>query len=295
MKTPAVCTLCGSQRGRVRFAKQGRDFLECLDCGLMRIDPLPSREEIEARYRTAYSSGAYAAFAAAHEARSRIAEHRFARVLEVTRPGRWLDVGCSTGSLLAAVAHAGGSIEGLDISQEAVEIARSAGLCAHQGRVETFEPTRRYEIISAFDVLEHSAEPQRFIERLHGWLQPGGHLILTLPDLRSLYPRFLMRRHWFYFWPDEHLFYFDPSTVTRLLHDAGFEVERITRSHKPMSLDYAASNLARFNGSLGRIARALVERLPGKLASRSFQVYLGEMFVVARALDRRESAARERA
>ena len=284
MKTRTPCILCGSEHSRVRFEKQEREFLECRDCGLMWIDPLPTREEVEARYRTAYSSGEYAPFAEAHDMRSLISRHRLERVLEVARPGRWLDVGCSTGSFVAAAVRAGCVAEGLDISREAVEIARDAGLLAHHGRVEDFEPTQPYDTITAFDVLEHSPEPRAFVKRLRGWLRPGGTLVLTLPDLRSIYPRFLMGRHWFYFWPDEHLFYFDANTVTRLLRDAGFEIKRISRSHKPLSLDYAARNLENFNATLGRIARAAVGLLPASLAARAFPLYLGEMFVVARAL-----------
>ncbi len=284
MKTRSACILCGSDHSRVRFEKQQREFLECCDCGLMWIDPLPTRAEVEARYRTAYSSGEYAPFAQAHEMRSLISQHRIERVLEVAQSGRWLDVGCSTGSFVAAAVRAGCVAEGLDISREAVEIARESGLLAHHGRVEDFEPTQLYDTITAFDVLEHSPEPQAFVKRLRGWLRPGGTLVLTLPDLRSVYPRFLMGRHWFYFWPDEHLFYWNAETVTRLLRDAGLNVKRISRSHKPLSLDYAARNLENFNAILGRIARAAVGVLPDKLASRVFPLYLGEMFVVARAV-----------
>lgn len=291
MKTRMPCTLCGSDHSRVCFEKQDREFLACCDCGLMWVDPLPTRDEVEARYRTAYSSGEYAPFAEAHDARSLISQHRLDRVLELSRPGRWLDVGCSTGSFVAAALGAGCAAEGLDISREAVEIARAAGLLAHHGRVEDFEPTQPYDAVTAFDVLEHSAEPRAFVKRLRGWLRPGGQLMLTLPDVSSIYPRFLMGRHWFYYWPDEHLFYFDPDTVTRLLAEEGFEVRRIDRSHKPLSLDYAARNLGNFNATLGGIAKAAVSLLPRRLRTRPLRLYLGEMFVVARTVPLRGATA----
>ena len=91
-----------------------------------------------------------------------------------------------------------------------------------------------------------------------------------------------MRRHWFYYWPDEHLFYFDPKTIRRLLGEEGFEVKRVLRAHKPMSLDYAARNLAAFNGALGRIAQAGVGVLPRGLREHPFRLYVGEMLVVGR-------------
>ena len=274
--------LCGSRERRVRFRKQGRDFVECRECGLVWIEPLPSREEVEQRYRTAYSAGEYAAFAGARETRDLIAAHRLAVVRERLRPGRWLDVGCATGSFVRAAAAAGNVAEGLDASREAVEQARASGLVAHHGRVEDFVPTQPYDAVTAFDVLEHSIDPRAFLARLHGWLRPGGSLVLTLPDVSSVYPRLLMRRHWFYYWPDEHLFYFDPKTVTRLLTEEGFEVRRLTRAYKPLSLAYAARNLEAFNAGLGRLAKTVVGWLPERLAAHPFRLYVGEMMVVAR-------------
>ena len=266
----------------MRFRKQERDFVECRGCGLVWIDPLPSAAEVETRYRTAYSQGEYASFARAQGTRDLIADHRLRAVKNDARPGRWLDVGCSTGSFVAAAGAAGHEAEGLDISLEAVEIAREHGLAAHHGRVEDFEPTRPYDTVTAFDVLEHSVDPRAFVKRLHGWLVAGGSLVLALPDVASIYPKLLMRSHWFYYWPDEHLFYFDRRTIRRLLGEEGFEVARVGRATKPLSLSYAARNLETFNGGLGRAAMACVGVLPRAWRERALPLYVGEMLVVAR-------------
>jgi SAM-dependent methyltransferase len=266
----------------VRFVKQGREFLECRSCGLVWVHPLPTPAEVETRYRTAYSAGEYSAFASDRSTRDLIAEHRLEKIRDRVKPGRWLDVGCSTGSFVAAAVAAGQVAEGLDVSREAVEIARERGVIAHHGRVEDFEPTQPYVVVTAFDVLEHAVDPRAFVKRLRDWLHPGGHLVLTLPDVRSIYPRFLMRRHWFYYWPDEHLFYFDRSTIKRLLTEEGFEVKLVTRAEKPLSLGYAVRNLAAFNPVLGRVASACVRLVPRSLRERPFRLYVGEMLVIAR-------------
>ena len=91
-----------------------------------------------------------------------------------------------------------------------------------------------------------------------------------------------MGRHWFYFWPDEHLFYYDPKTISRLLEVHGFSVVRVERAHKLLSLRYAAGALTVFNRMLGGLARSAVRVLPGSLSSRPWKFYIGEMLVVAR-------------
>jgi SAM-dependent methyltransferase len=260
---------------------------------------MPSPEVLSAYYEAAYGDGRYTPFADAREIRTLIARHRLERILallpgnadgdaantapsEPARGLRWLDVGCAAGDTLAAAAAAGARAEGIDISESAVERVRERGLVARAARIESFRPDEPYHVISAFDLLEHVLDPRGVVRRLREWLVPGGHLVLTLPDVRSAYPRFLMRRHWFYYWPDEHLFYFDPRTITRLLTQEGFAEPRVTRAWKPLTLAYAASSLGYFNAVLGPLATRLVGALPAALCERPIPLYLGEMMVVAR-------------
>ena len=112
-------------------------------------------------------------------------------------------------------------------------------------------------MITAFDVLEHLRDPRVFLRRLRSWLRDDGRLVLTLPDVSSFYARWLMRRHWFFYLPNEHLYYYDPRTR------------------------YAAANLRNFNAGLGGIASALVAVLPEALAARAIPMYVGEMMVFA--------------
>lgn len=280
-----ACALCTSEESRVCFVKQGRRIIECTGCGLVRVDPMPSPEALAAYYESAYE-GRYALFAHAREIRRLIAEYRMGRILggldEAARTGRWLDVGCSTGDFVEAAVAGGANGEGIDAARGAIAAARERGLTVHQTRVEDFEPESPYAVITAFDVLEHLLDPRAFIRRLSGWLAPGGRLVMTLPDVSSIYPRLLMRRHWFYYWPDEHLFYFDPKTITRLLEEEGFQVEPVERAYKPLTLDYSARNLSEFNVTLGAVAQTLVRVLPSSLRRRPISTYLGEMMVVAR-------------
>lgn len=280
------CILCGGGERRTRFVKLGRQFVECRECGLVWIDPMPSQADLDAYYAAAYEGGRYARFAEAQQIRQLISAHRLKRLRDRVRPGRWLDIGCSTGNFVAAAVAEGIEGEGIDISRAAIEIARSRGLVAHHSAVEDFEVQQPFDTITAFDVLEHLLDPHSFIRRIREWLVPGGSLALTLPDVSSLYPRVLMGRHWFYYWPDEHLFYFDPQTIRRLLAGEGFAVDWVGPAYKPLSLSYAARTLESFNTTLGGIARLVTRVLPDALAKRPFEIFVGEMMVVATRDDR---------
>jgi cyclopropane fatty-acyl-phospholipid synthase-like methyltransferase len=243
---------------------------------------MPTQSELSDYYASAYAGGRYTHFASAGDVRSLIASHRAQRVSELVSPGHWLDIGCSTGDFVAAALEAGARGEGIDISGPAVEQARARGLVAHHSGVEDFEPAEPFDAITAFDVVEHLLDPRDFLTRVCEWLRPGATLVLTTPDVSSLYPRLLMGRHWFYYWPDEHLFYFEPSTISCLLTEVGFVDVSVTRAHKPLTLRYSAQNLQAFNPLLGRLATRLVAVLPDGLAGRTFHISVGEMMAVAR-------------
>lgn len=276
----ARCLLCGATEARPLFVKGSKTFLRCRACGLEWLDPMPTPEEIDRYYEWAYREGIYAPYAEAGEIRRLIAEHRLGVIRPLARAGRWLDVGCATGHFVEAAAATGMAAEGLDVSPGAVERARARGLTAHLSKVEDFVPPAAYDTITAFDVIEHLLDPRAFVDRLRSWLAPGGTLVLTLPDVGSIYPRLLMGRHWFYYLPSDHLFYFDPRTIARLLDERGFMVRRVMRAYKPLTIDYIVPQLHIFNPWLGRVAGALARLVPERLSRRPWQCYIGEMMAI---------------
>jgi len=276
------CALCGGRPSSPLFSKGGRDFLECAACGLVWVDPQPTRAELDHHYESSYRDGGYSMFSDAEEIRRGIAEYRLDAIRGFARVGRWLDVGCSGGEFLEAAKRAGIQAEGLDLSEEAVLRACARGLTAHHSRVEDFAPERHYDTVTGFDVIEHTVDPRAFVRRCREWLVPDGSFVLTLPDVDSIYPRLLMRRHWFYYAPNEHLFYFNSQTITRLLDQEGFAVERVSRTCKPLTLSYGVQSLSLFNKTLGKLATRMVSALPRRLASRTWTLYVGEMMVRAR-------------
>lgn len=283
-----ACILCGGARAGRLFHKAGWTFVRCATCGLIALNPLPTPVQLKAHHEESYAQGAYATFAAADAVRRAIARYRLGIVLPLAPAGPWLDVGCSTGAFLAELARAGVTGEGLELSTAAVARAREQNLTVQQGTAESFIPTRRYAAITAFDLVEHLPDPLAFVGHVGSWLLPDGVLVLTLPNANSLLAR-LMRRHWFYYAPPDHIYYFTPVTIRRLLAASGLRVMAVRPVSKPLTPDYAASALAHFNPRLGRVARACVALGPRGYRSRPWPFRVGEMLVIARPAVERDS------
>ncbi|HYC22260.1 MAG TPA: class I SAM-dependent methyltransferase [Candidatus Bathyarchaeia archaeon] len=286
------CPACGGSRFTAAFEKRGYRFERCDACRFLRVNPQPSASELAAFYAASYRDSGYQEFARADPIRRAIAEHRFARIArEAPRAHRWLDVGASTGAFVRAVvegsrALAGGAengsvvAHGIELSQEAVASARREGLELFHSAIEDFSPHDRYDVVTAFDVLEHLREPRVLLDRCREWLAPGGVLVLTVPDIGSL-PARLMGRFWYYVDPPGHLQYFAPESLRGFFERHGFTPRVIEPAYKVLTLGYSFEVLRRLNPGLAPLARGLGAVLPRSVLGRPRCFGIGELLAMA--------------
>jgi 2-polyprenyl-3-methyl-5-hydroxy-6-metoxy-1,4-benzoquinol methylase len=194
---------------------------------------------------------------------------------------RWLDVGCSTGAFLEGLQKEGYDAEGIDISQIAIDEARRKGLNAHRATIEDFAPEAPYATITVFDVIEHLPDPFLFLSRVYDLLSPGGVVALTTPDTNSLHCR-LMGRHWYFYIPEQHLFYFNSRNLSNMVKRLGFIVLKTGRAYKALTYDYIAFQLHCYNPVLYRFWKVVACALPSSWRQQPFRLYIGEMMIIAK-------------
>lgn len=132
-----------------------------------------------------------------------------------------------------------------------------------------------------FDVLEHVHSPNEALARIHRWLCPGGLLVMSLPNADSWVAKAMGKR-----WAlllREHLWYFSPATVGRLLERSGFRLIKVRPKWVSFSLANIAARAAQYRGPLAapiaQLAKSeLLRRLPARFP-------MGEMDVVAQRTD----------
>jgi len=115
--------------------------------------------------------------------------------------GRVLDVGCNTGELLDFARKFGCVTSGLEYSDDSREVIRGKGHTPYQ----TFdEVSDQFEIITAFDLVEHLYDVPAFLSNCHSKLVNGGKLILLTGDIQSVSAR-AAGAHWWYVQYPEHI------------------------------------------------------------------------------------------
>ena len=201
-------------------------MLRCRACGLVTLDPRPDEATLRGLYLASDLdvSPAEAPAELARRARQRARAHReILDVLVERAPGRrLLDVGCSFGMLLAAARARGFSVEGLDLSLNAVRYAGEIlGLRVSHGTIlEAGLPAGAYDAVTMLNVLAHLADPAPTLAEALRVLRPGGVLALEVPN--AAFNLLRRRFHPSAFHASDHLVYFTAPALARLLGGAGF-------------------------------------------------------------------------
>jgi SAM-dependent methyltransferase len=136
---------------------------------------------------------------------------------------RVLEIGCGTGNVLRALEQtcAGGTVLGMDLFGEGLKFARERTHCGLvQGDLRKPPFGILFEVIGAFDVIEHLPDEQVILRGIHAMLRPRGVLLVTVPARKGL---------WSYFDEDaHHCRRYERNDLARVLNECGFEVEFLT-------------------------------------------------------------------
>ena len=177
----------------------------------------------------------------------------------------------------------GYDVHGLEYSADAAGVANRK-LGADVVRVgaigaETF-PEQSFDVCILADVIEHVRDPAEFILNIGRILKIGGVVFIATPSTDSWSAR-LLGRHWMEYKP-EHLFYFDRSTITRLLGTAGFDRIEISSGTKVLTADYVIGHFDKFPVPvLSRVLSGLRAVAPAALLGRPVRITASGINVLA--------------
>ena len=224
-----TCSLCGGDRAARLGLDSGRSLLyRCLDCRVVHWGEGWKSEKVAEHYHDYYSKKE-PEYNPITEKRYHAILNRFERMM---RPGRLLDVGCGIGHFLAVAESRGWEAVGLEVSGSGLQLLTR--LKAEQGwrfqvrgedLLRANFPGGSFKAVTLFEVLEHLIDPMSNLRKIHALLEQDGIVYLTTPNFDSL-SRYALAGRWRAITP-EHLYLFNPRTLSTCLEAAGFIPVRI--------------------------------------------------------------------
>ncbi|MBM9577318.1 class I SAM-dependent methyltransferase [Leptospira sp. 201903070] len=222
------CYLCNNQTFRVRPGvvrdNTSLNILECDQCGLVFLS---GNEHIEDFHYE--NSGMHGDELISEGSWLKENEKDDERRLQFLKPKlvnkRLLDFGCGIGGFLIKSKAYTELSEGVELELRLQSYFSKVDLKVWKNLEEVLESNEKYDIITAFHVIEHVKDPIAIIKSLTKMLKPDGEIIIEVPSssdaLLTLYKSESFSR--FTYW-SQHLYLFNSETFRVLIQKSGLKI-----------------------------------------------------------------------
>jgi SAM-dependent methyltransferase len=221
----ARCPACGAGDAAYVGANAQVSLVACPACTLVYSHPQP-RERVREKYIGQYDLAEH--FGALEPRKRELFERRLDS-LPAPRTGadRLCDVGTGDGQFLELARARGWRPFGIELNGPAARRAEQRGATMWQGTIEDLPdlPWETFDLVTSWDVLEHTPDPRPFATAVARLLAPGGTLVLTTLNLGSLAYRCFGTR-----WSmvgEDHFTYWNRRSLTTLFESLGLRVDEV--------------------------------------------------------------------
>ncbi|AVQ13762.1 Methyltransferase domain protein [Leptospira santarosai] len=235
------CYLCKSvssnkREGRVRDNPE-LDIWECNGCGLVYLSSLNHITEHHYENSGMHGSEVVSVLSWLRES-DPDDERRYNFLRSKLMDKRLLDFGCGAGGFLLKALKETSISEGIELELRLQEHYKEKGLKVWTNLEKVINTNRKFDIITAFHVIEHLTDPRKTISQLASMLSDDGELIIEVPNsndaLLVLYESDAFSK--FTYW-SQHLFLFNNDTLAKLIKQSGLKLNWIKQVQR-----YSLSN-----------------------------------------------------
>jgi 2-polyprenyl-3-methyl-5-hydroxy-6-metoxy-1,4-benzoquinol methylase len=212
-------------------------LVKCHSCRFVFCKRIPTPEELTKHYSN------YPRYTSL----SPITEKRYNELLDrfesFRQNNKLIDLGCSNGLFLEVAKKRGWEVYGTEYAQESIDHCAKNGIRvfkSDQLPAEFFD--LKFDVVTSFEVIEHINTPNEEIEFVNKILRSGGAFYVTTPNFNSI-SRSLLKSKWNIVEYPEHLSYFTPATLHKLMLNHGFQKKFISTT---------GISFSRFKQSIGQ-------------------------------------------
>lgn len=228
------CYLCSQNDLKIIRTKLrhdiSRNVLKCQACGIVYLEPKGSdlKEYYQQDYRKLYAPviGKESSSAEIFNIYFPYQKARINEIKHILNPMmKALDVGCSAGHFLYALKEHVQECVGIEFNKKDAEfVNQKLGIKTYTEPIQNTDiPLEYFDLITAYQVLEHIDDPVGFLTTVYKYLKPDGVLCVEVPNIQDTLISVYNNEPYADFWFREpHIFYFSPKTLSTILEHSGF-------------------------------------------------------------------------
>lgn len=279
-----ICPSCNELSSELLFQFDKYFLIRCGHCDLGFVYPLPEIRKINEFYNEEYYQKnhdylGYQNYSDMNTVLQQEAKRNIRFIKKCTDGKKLLDIGCGLGSFLKEAKKSGYITSGNDISVYAKnKIEEDLKILFYLGPAQKVLPKQSFNIITAWDVLEHVFDINRMLKSIYQSLNEGGFLFLTTPNYRSWDARIFGRSWYGYKKIPEHLLFFSPKSIKYTLEKNGFSLLKVINWGFERDIFFLFNKLFANNYP----AKKILFPLFSKLGKRSVFLPVIDMMVVAK-------------
>lgn len=286
---PSTCPICGGHKFSHVRPIGDYGIWRCDGCRVQITHPQPTDAALGEIYGRNYFIGHGDPLLEDHASElKRATAARYLQLIARTGhpPGRrLLELGSGHGDFLAEASRAGFIATGIEYSSHACSIIRQrlgTAVEVIQGEVDAVADRKgAYDVCVLNDVIEHVRDPGALLRQIRSLLAPGGALFIATPSIDSWSARLLGSRWMEY--KEEHLTYFGPRQLMRLLDRSGFATAFHGSGRKVLSVDYITRHFQHYPvPGITQLMTAIHRLLPTAWRRRQLSIVASGIVVVAR-------------
>lgn len=229
------CVACDSIKNHIIFNKDGFDFNKCNNCETVFVSSRPNDIQLEWWYTHSKSQlHSVEILESTQDARKALYERRVDLFLKRIDDDvkTFLEIGTGSGQLLEIIQRKikGSYVKGIDLNPKAVDMCNRKGIDCDNIDINRMSDKikERYDVIMAFEVLEHLPNPQKSVKNVFDTLNKNGIFYGTLPNYHG-YDFLEIGQIYRNLFAPTHLNYYNPESLKILFENNGFkEVEIFT-------------------------------------------------------------------
>ena len=273
------CNNCGSSRHSVLYeagVAQKNRIIKCDNCGLMFAHPLMHTNLERYLVSSEILEPLTSQSSEVRRGLDKLPDYvKVESVLDtlVSSKGLVVEIGSYSGILLDFFRRRGWRVLGIEPDSRAATYARTTyGIDVCEGTIDGVElPSEYADAVVMLHVIEHVDDPASVVSQVHQLLRPNGLFVVETPCYDSLAFRVLGRRERSIAC-DGHIYFYTAETLKKMLCSKGFQILRIERVGRTMSI-------ARLLWNIGVISKSenvlrFLQKLSGKFGLDHRHIYL---------------------